>query len=124
FDLIAQQNSNNSVKEIKELYKFVENSYPIYDEYINGFIYPVPKIRILGDPYFNGLDWTSGSLFINGKTYPGIFMRYDIIIDELIIRVKNELGVERLIAINRSQVDSIKIASSLFVNSDNLFPNE
>lgn len=124
FNLSAQQTITNSPKEITDLYNLAESSYPINDEYINGFIYPVPKIRILGDPYFNGLDWSSGTLFINGKTYPGIFMRYDIIIDELIIKVKNELGVERLIAINKSQVDSFKIASSLFVNSENLFPNE
>jgi hypothetical protein len=112
------------LKEISELYKFAENSYPINDEYINGFIYPVPKIGILGDPYFNSMDWSTGTLFINGKTYPNIFMKYDIIIDELVIKVKTELSVERLIAINKSQVDSFLIGSALFVNSRNLFPNE
>lgn len=123
-NLLAQQTNNNSLKEITELYKIAESRYPINDEYINGFIYPVPKIRILGDPYFNSMDWSTGTLFINGKTYSNIFMRYDIIIDELIIKVKTELSVERLIAINKSQVDSFLIGSSLFVNSRNLFPDE
>lgn len=124
FNLIAQQTSNNTLKEITELYKFAENNYPINDEYINGFIYPVPKIGIPGDPYYNSMDWSAGTLFINGKTYSSIFMKYDIIIDELIIKVKTELSVERLIAINKSQVDSFLIGSVLFVNSRNLFPNE
>ena len=123
-NLTAQQTITNSSNEISELYNWAENSYPINDEYINGFIYPVPKIRILGDPYFNSMDWSTGILFINGKTYSNIFMKYDIIIDELILKVKTELNVERLIAINKSQVDSFKIGSSLFVNSGNLFPNE
>ncbi len=124
FNLMAQQTNSNSSKEITELYNLAESHYSINDEYINGFIYPVPKIRILGDPYFNGKDWIEGSLFINGRTYSGIFMKYDLIIDELIIKVKTELNIERLIAINKSQVDSFQIGTSLFVNSGNLFENE
>ncbi len=124
FNLLAQQTVSNSSNQIAVLYNLAESRYPINDEYINGFIYPVPKIRILGDPYYNSQDWREGTLFINGKTYSGIFMKYDIIIDELIIKVKTELNIERLLAINKSQVDSFKIGFSLFVNSRNLFPNE
>lgn len=123
-NLLAQQTITNSSKEITELYNLAESSYPINDEYINGFIYPVPKIGILGDPYFNHKDWSEGTLFINGRTYSGIFMKYDLIIDELIIKVKTELNIERLITINKSQVDSFNIGLSLFVNSGNLFANE
>ncbi|HPE77692.1 MAG TPA: hypothetical protein PLC80_16485 [Draconibacterium sp.] len=123
-NLLAQQTSTNSSGELTELFNLAESSYPINDEYINGFIYPVPKVRILGDPYFNTKEWVEGSLFINGRTYSGIFMKYDLIIDELIIKVKTELNIERLLAINKSQVDSFKIGSSLFVNSGILFENE
>lgn len=121
---IAQENYKSSPPEIAELYNFAESYYSINDEYINGFIYPVPKIGILGDPYFNVKDWSDGTLFINGKTYSNIIMKYDIIIDELIIKVKTELNIERLLAINKSQVDSFIIGSSLFVNSRNLFAGE
>ena len=123
-NLLAQQTSTNSSGELTELFNLAESSYPINDEYINGFIYPVPKVRILGNPYFNTKEWVEGSLFINGRTYSGIFMKYDLIIDELIIKVKTELNIERLLAINKSQVDSFKIGSSLFVNSGILFENE
>ncbi|HRX12499.1 MAG TPA: hypothetical protein P5210_12655, partial [Draconibacterium sp.] len=116
--------TTNSSGELTKLFNLAESSYPINDEYINGFIYPVPKVRILGDPYFNTKEWVEGSLFINGRTYSGIFMKYDLIIDELIIKVKTELNIERLLAINKSQVDSFKIGSSLFVNSGILFENE
>jgi len=123
-NLLAQQTTTNSSGELTKLFNLAESSYPINDEYINGFIYPVPKVRILGDPYFNTKEWVEGSLFINGRTYSGIFMKYDLIIDELIIKVKTELNIERLLAINKSQVDSFKIGSSLFVNSGILFENE
>ena len=123
-NLLAQQTTTNSSGELTKLFNLAESSYPINDEYINGFIYPVPKVRILGNPYFNTKEWVEGSLFINGRTYSGIFMKYDLIIDELIIKVKTELNIERLLAINKSQVDSFKIGSSLFVNSGILFENE
>ncbi len=123
-NLRAQTRVANSLSEIEKLYVLSEQKYPLNDEFMNGCIYPLPNFRILGDPYFNGNEWISATLFINGKAYPEISLKYDIIIDELIIKSKQEDKLERLIAINKSQVDSFQIDSHFFVNSKNLFPGE
>ncbi|HSO88343.1 MAG TPA: hypothetical protein VLQ91_17455 [Draconibacterium sp.] len=121
--MMAQEDFANSPQEITELYKLSETYYSINDEYINGFIYPVPNFRIPGDPYLNNTEWNEGTLFINGKTYSHLFIKYDLIIDEVIIKVKTEQNIERLLAVNKSQIDSFIIHSSLFLNSDNLNPD-
>lgn len=121
---MAQGYYRNSPAEIAELYNLCESKYPVNDEFINGCIYPLPNNKILGDPYFKSVDWQSGSLYINGRHYPNIMLKYDLIIDELIIKTRVQENIERLISLNKSQIDSFYIGTSLFVNSQNIFQNE
>jgi hypothetical protein len=122
--ITAQESFKSSPSEIAELYNLSQSYYSVNDEFINGFIYPVPNTRILGDPYFNNSNWSDGTIFINGKTYSLLSVKYDLIIDELIIKYKTEQNIERLLAVNKSQIDSFIIHSSLFLSSRNLFPDE
>ncbi len=109
---------------INELYNISKTLYPANDEYVNGFLYPVSNSRIIGDPYFETTDWFEATLFINNRYYPQISIKYNLIVDEIIIKTKTEQKIERIIVINKSQVDSFKIGSLVFVNSRNLFPDE
>lgn len=124
YNLMAQKSCGNSPSEIVELYTISESMYPVNDEFINGCIYPQPNIQILGNPYFENTEWHLGTLFINGKEYPKILLKYDLILDELIIKTKAEENIERLITVNKSQIDSFNIGLLCFVNSRNLFPTE
>jgi hypothetical protein len=122
--ILAQYNHKDLQPEIVELYNFAEDKYPTNDEFVNGCIYPLPNSKILGDPYFGNNEWHEGILFINGKEYPKIMLKYDITINELIIKAKVKENIERLITINKSQIDSFRIGTSLFINSRKLFPND
>jgi len=122
--VMAQKDVAESRSKIAELHKIVENIYPINDEYINGFIYPISNTRINGDPYFNSPELIEGTLFINKKAYSNKLIKYDLIIDELIIKTKTEQDIERLLILNKSQLDSFLIGTDIFVNSRILFPEE
>jgi hypothetical protein len=122
--IVAQESIESTASDISELYNLSQSYYSTNDEYINGFIYPVPNTRILGDPYLNNTEWNEGTLFINGKSYSHLSAKYDLIIDELIIKVKTGQNIERLLAVNKSQIDSFIIHSSLFISSRNLFQDE
>ena len=122
--VIAQEGFLNSQQAIAELYRVGERYYSLNDEFINGFVYPVPNTRILGDPYLNKTEWSEGILFINRKSYSQLSVKYDLIIDDLIIKVKTDQNMERLIAVNKSQIDSFIIHTSLFLNSRILFPDK
>ncbi len=120
----AQRDYKSTQDRFVALLNLIEEKYPVNDEFINGTVYPLPNGKIPGNPYLNDDLWHSATLFINNMAFPGELVKYDLIIDELIIKTKIDDNIERLITINKSQVDSFYLGSSCFVNSRNLFPEE
>ncbi|MFV0266306.1 MAG: hypothetical protein ACK5HT_04135 [Draconibacterium sp.] len=123
-NMLAQNQLDQSSSDVEKLFKVVENYYPLNDEYTNGFVYNVRNSRIAGDPYFNSPDWLDGTLYINGTKYCHISVKYNLIIEELIVKTKTAQDIERVIVLNKSQLDSFHIGTSLFIHSGNLFAQE
>lgn len=118
--LAAQENGKNISAEISALYSVSQDQYGVDDELINGFPYPLPNSRIQGHPYLTD-EWNEGKLYIHGRVFADIPVKYDLILDEIIIKVKVEDDIERLIKVNRFQIDSLLVDSSLFVNAATFF---
>lgn len=118
--LIAQEEFRNSPPEIIKLFNESQSYYSINDEIINGCVYPLPNSKINGHPYLNG-QWTGAIFFVNNKKYTNLLIKYDLTIDDIILKAEIENGIQKLINVNKFQIDSFIIGKSLFVNSHILY---
>jgi hypothetical protein len=114
--VLAQNFSSRRISELDSLIFFSQNYYGINDELVNGFVYALPDPMIEGHPYLNE-NWVEGKLFIHGKVFQNIPVKYDLVQDEMVIKVKNTENTERIIAMSKKQVDSLVLNNALFVNS-------
>ncbi|MBI9054837.1 MAG: hypothetical protein JEY96_13520 [Bacteroidales bacterium] len=117
--LVLAQNQNiNSRKNLEKLYNQSLEFYSINDEIINGCAYPLSNSRIVGNPFYNNDNWNTGTVFINGNAHSNLQIKYDVIIDDIIIKAKVGDGTERLLKLNKTLVDSFKINNSIFIKSN------
>lgn len=114
--IVAQTNRINTISGLDSLIPYSQNYYGINDELVNGFVYALPDPMIGGHPYLNE-NWVKGKLYIHGKVFQNIPVKYDLVQDEMIIKVKNIQNAERIISISKKQVDSLILNNALFVNS-------
>lgn len=114
--VLAQNFSSRRISELDSLISFSQNYYGINDELVNGVVYALPDPMIEGHPYLNE-NWVEGKLFIHGKVFQNIPVKYDLVQDEMVIKVKNTGNTERIIAMSKKQVDSLVLNNALFVNS-------
>ncbi len=122
FQMYAQETSEIFNKGVMNFYNNVQFFYSDDDNIINGLAYSSPNKKIKGTPYLKNGKWNITILFINNNMYSEIQLKYDLVIDELIIKSKFGNNVEKLININKLQVDSFIIDSSLFINSRVFLP--
>lgn len=115
-NLYAQEGYKNSPSEIVELYNRSQEYYSVNDEIINGCVYPLPNSKINGHPYLND-HWTEAIFFVNNKKYTNLLIKYDLTIDNVILKAEIEDGIQKLINLNKFQIDSFITGNSLFVNS-------
>lgn len=120
--LSAQAQNNYSVNSVGELVKISNDYYGIDDELINGCVYQMPDYRIMGSPYLFNESWSNGVVFINGKKYSDLLLKYDIL-NEVVVLNTQINNYNRLLSVNKSQIDSFYIENRLFVNSRVLFQN-
>ncbi|MCK5170012.1 MAG: hypothetical protein KAQ75_09040 [Bacteroidales bacterium] len=115
-NLIAQEESRSSPTEIIKLFNESQSYYSLDDEIINGCVYPLPDSRINGHPYLND-QWIEATFFVNSKKYPKLSIKYDLTIDDVILKAEIENGMQKLINLNKFKIDSFLVGNSLFVNS-------
>lgn len=121
--LCAQEGYKNSPPEVVKLFNISQSYYSINDEIINGCVYPLPNSKINGNPYLND-QWTEATIFVNNKKYTNLLIKYDLTIDDVVLKAEIENGIQKLVNLNKFQIDSFIIGNSLFVNSRIFFPEE
>jgi len=120
--LSAQVQNNKSLNAVQELLLYSQNYYGIDDELINGCVYQMHDYRIQGNPYLLEDVWSSGTIFVKGKEYPNLLLKYDVLTNEIVLNIQiNEY--KRLLSVNKSQIDSFLIEDRLFVSSRILLIN-
>ena len=120
--ICAQKGYKNSPPEVINLFNKSQSYYSINDEIINGCVYPLPDSRIKGYPYLDD-QWTEAILFVNNKKYTNLLIKYDLTIDDIILKTEIENGIQKLVNLNKFQIDSFLVGNSLFINS-RIFPHE
>jgi hypothetical protein len=118
--LSAQVQNNKPEVSVEELLRYSQNYYGIDDEIVNGCVYQMHDYRIQGNPYLFEEGWSTGIVFIKGKEYTNLQIKYDVLNDAVVLNTQiNEYN--RLLSINKSQIDSFLIENRLFVSSKILF---
>ncbi|NOZ35882.1 MAG: hypothetical protein GXO80_11365, partial [Chlorobi bacterium] len=115
-DLSEAKNSN-------KLIEYFGYKYPLDDELVNGFIYYFSDKRIKNTPFLNGSAWENAVIYVKGKKYINIPCKYDLIIDRFIIKVEYSELDNKIVSVNKFQIDSVLINNLLFINSDNVESN-
>lgn len=105
-----------------QIRQMTEAIYATDDELINGTIYAVPNPAIFGDPYLNGPEWQQGELFIHGRNFPDQQLKYDLVMEEIILSAPAMDDSRQIMMLNKSQIDSFRIGPELFVHSRTIFP--
>jgi hypothetical protein len=117
------QNSENISDELTDYIKEIDKLYSADDVLINGVLYTPQNSKIKGSPYlFKG--WNKSTIYVDGIQYINVLTKYDLIADALIMKVKIKNGEQKLLNLNKFQIDSFAIGDSLFTNIYKLNPNE
>lgn len=87
------------------------------DELVNGKIYIQENLLAAGHPFFLNANWLVGNLTINGKVYDGLFLKYNIQTDELILKAERKRGGASVVSLNNEFVEEFTIEDRHFVNA-------
>ncbi len=85
---------------------------------VNGRIYSQPNMKAKGHPYFKDIHWMSGSVTVNGKTFSGLQLNYDIFMDQIIYLDEGLDDNKRMILLNKNQVSGFIIEGHPFIKLD------
>lgn len=118
--VVSQSYDSKDLSEFDSLVPYSQSYYGIDDELVNGFVYALPDPMIQGHPFLDD-NWEEGTLFIHGKTFQKIPSKYDLVQDDIVIRVEIGENTERIISVSKQQVDSLFLNKALFVHSRYFF---
>lgn len=83
----------------------------------NGRIYIPDHPRANGNPYFLDLDWISGTLVIKGDKFSDLKVKYNVNLDELILKKEKENQESHMpIMLNYNFIDSFELEGHHFIN--------
>lgn len=89
------------------------------DELVNGKIYIHENMLADGHPFFLSDNWQTGNVVINGKKHDGLFLKYNLYTDELVLMAERKKGGAAVISMNNEFVESFDLENRHFVNSMN-----
>ncbi len=131
--LFSQYLSPEKKKDIVEsqIQALTEQSDSIFGKdtrLVNGKFYFPPHALADGHPYFKSADWIRGSVTLNGETFSGVNLNYDIYNDNLIYLDESRGGIRIRILLNKNQVKNFTIEDHTFIRvelpSDNGMPKK
>ncbi len=117
FKIFSQVNKTPNDNEVLKLYNDFETYYSIDDEIVNGCPYTYSSKKIIGTPFLYNEKWNDATIYINKKSYTNYKLKYDLVKKLIIIKIKYEGDNEQIISLNKYNVDSFAINSTIFINS-------
>ncbi len=115
FPLKSQVESNET--GTAGLIQFIEKIYGQDDLIFQGRFYQEPNPGADGNPYFADKKWLNADIFLKGRTFQDVLVRYNINSDEIIIQVNHQQYMRVPVSIPPNLIDSLRIEEHLFVNS-------
>jgi len=119
----AQDHYGRLPQEKEAIDSLISQALGMNDELVNGFYYPLPDPRIQGHPYFYD-SWENATLFIRGNVFPEIPVKYDLVSEQVIIKIPEWQTHDPMLSINKAQVDSFYFKSATYLNSRMFFPEQ
>lgn len=98
--VFAQEQSHYSKTDYNKLYKSVMDEYGFDQVLVNGIFYEDKYRRKIGHQFFMEDQLYKGTLIYKGKEYKGVEMKYDIFDQQLILNIKYNNSIVRIIPIN------------------------
>lgn len=93
FALSSGMSFSQSIKgpvSLKHLKEHFSNIYKIDPRLVSGDFYQTPRIsNSIGNPFFIDPAWKLGSVILDGVKFDSLPLRYDIVVDELILNTRN-----------------------------------
>lgn len=120
--IFAQVNTNPP--PIEQLKLFTEDIYGIDDVLANGKIYRQLHSGTNSHPFYNEDSWQVGSILINGKYFENVLLKYDLELDQVIIRNMLPSGTFTHILLSEKQVDEFTIGTHHFIKATKLSDDE
>ncbi len=87
------------------------------DLLVNGEVYLPAHAKANGHPYYPDAEWTAGAVYVKGRTYPGVSLLYDLVLDRPLLRTQLSDGQTVQLILVPALVDSFRIGAHLFVHA-------
>lgn len=85
------------------------------DLLVNGEVYLPEYPKAKGDPYYPAAEWTEGAVYVKGKVFSGVSLKYNLPLDRLLLQTRLQNGQSRQIILLETLVDSFQIQDQTFV---------
>lgn len=116
--LFGQINPGPVQNEKTELIDLTNNFYGSDPMFVNGRKNFEMHYNADGNPYFLSGTFQKGSFCIQGKKADQVDLLYDIYLDKIILRTTINQTDTIFVQLNKLEVDSLRIARYLFINSE------
>src|SRR6056297_571406 len=103
---------------IERLIDSFETIYGTNDLLVDGLVYRSPDSRIQNHPYLYDDSWKLADIYVAHKKFENTSVKYDIVKNDIVLKVKLTEGGNKLVRINKLKVDSFRINKHLFVKLD------
>ncbi|MEE4258167.1 MAG: hypothetical protein V2I62_00280 [Bacteroidales bacterium] len=113
----AQENAPDINGNLQSLVLHTDSLLGADDELVNGKIYIQKNLLAEGHPFFLTNAWQPASIIINGKLHDGLFLKYDIHADEIVLKAERKRGGASVISLNNEFIESFYLKDRYFTNS-------
>lgn len=82
----------------------------------NGRLYDPANTRAARHPYFLADEWAEGAVYVKGKCFSSLYLKYNLETGQLILKQELQNGASANVALTKVLVDSFRIGPHFFVN--------
>jgi len=112
--------TKNDAVDPSSLIDFASGIYGVSNKLVNGEVYLDNSKLIAGHPFLDAPYWNTGKLHISGTTFDSVLLKYDIQIDEVILKTRINDSTFTKVVLNKSLVDSFSVHNKFFAHSRHL----
>jgi hypothetical protein len=127
FSILLFFSISGTAQETADLKKLVDTTNSFYrsSDLLNlGEIYQPEHVYAKGHPYFITDDYTLASVTVSNARFEKIKARYNIAMDQLIIKARVDSGLLVTMVTKEDRINSFRINDHFFVNVNKLYPDK
>ncbi|MEA2043303.1 MAG: hypothetical protein U9N85_12245 [Bacteroidota bacterium] len=118
--LFGISQSNNKKLSKSRLYKIAQAKYGTDDILVFGKLYFPLHRDAKGHPYTGDGNFSEGNIYIDGKTYKNIPLKFDTELRAVVIKSNPKNDFYKLIRLNPTRLDSFSLNNQYFIHSSRI----